>query len=62
MDYFKEIIPAQGSCLIIGDFNICHMKQPDYVVFTTLKSMGFNLMIQEATHCSGGHIDQVWVE
>ena len=37
------------------------MKQPGHAAFTTLKSIGFILMIQEATHYIGGHIDQVWV-
>ena len=56
----KDIIPSSGSCLIIGDFNICSMKSPEHEVFSTLKSLGFKQQICGATHFEGGHLDQSW--
>ena len=57
----REIIPADGCCLVIGDFNICAVEQPNHEVFTTLKSRGFHPLISEATHFEGGHLDQAWI-
>ena len=37
------------------------MGNPSHGVLTTLRSMGFILMISEATHTAGGHIDQAWL-
>ena len=54
-------VPLVGDCLIIGDFNICSMGDPNHGIFTTLRSMGFRLMTSEATHFAGGHIDQAWL-
>ena len=59
--HLKKIIPAIGTCLIIGDFNICSKKQPNHEVFRELQSMGFNCLVEEATHYNGGHIDQAWI-
>ena len=54
-------IPKSGQCLIIGDFNICSMSNPNHEVFTLLRLMGFNLLVTEATHFHGGKIDQAWL-
>ena len=37
------------------------MTDPNHEVFTTLRSKGFRPMTSEATHFSGGHIDQAWL-
>ena len=57
----SKIIPTEGPCLVIGDFNLCHKKSKNHEVFTALKSMGFNNCINEATHIAGGYIDQAWL-
>jgi hypothetical protein len=57
----KELIPAVGSCLIIGDFNICTSRSPSHEVFISLKALGFKLLVSEATHFDGGHLDQAWL-
>ena len=49
------------SCLVIGDMNICSKRRPNHIVFQTLESMGFKLLVTEATHINGGHIDQAWL-
>ena len=55
------LIPETKDCLIIGDFNICSNKYPDKDLFDALKSRGFILITNEATHLKGGHIDQAWL-
>ena len=57
----RQIILSYGTCLIIGDFNICSKKTSAHQVFLTLKSLGFNQIIHEATHFEGGHLDQAWL-
>ena len=49
------------SCLVIGDLNICSKRRSNHIVIQTLKSLGFQLLVTEATHISGGHIDQAWL-
>ena len=46
--------------LISGDFNICTLEDPDNKVTKTLKQKGFDLVIREATHKFGGHIDHAY--
>ena len=53
----SRVIPATGPCLVIGDFNICSKKTPNHQVFIILRSLGFNLLLHEATHFEGGHLD-----
>ena len=55
------LIPETKDCLIIGDFNICSNKHPDKFLSDSLKSRGFMLITNEATHLRGGHIDQAWL-
>ena len=56
-----RVIPANGPCLVIGDFNICSQKRSNHQVFNILRSLGFNLLLHEATHFEGGHLDQAWI-
>ena len=57
----KENIPSAKNCLVIGDFNICTRKFPNHEVFAILKSDGFKLLLDVATHFDGGHLDQAWL-
>jgi hypothetical protein len=57
----KATISFAGSCLVIGDFNVCSKLNPSHEIFATLRSLGFNLLINEATHLKGGHLDQAWL-
>ena len=62
IDVLKEtmIDPVQPT-LITGDFNICTMKKPRNLITKTLvERLGFVLLIKEATHIGGGHIDHVY--
>jgi hypothetical protein len=57
----RTIIPAVGPMIVTGDFNKCLAKSPEDEVFKTLRTMGFKPLITEATHFTGGHIDQAWL-
>ena len=59
LDQLMENIPETGDCLMIGDLNICSKKQQHYEIFKNLRTKEFKLLIKEATHMKGGHIDQV---
>ena len=54
------ILEDQQSVLITGDFNICTQKDKSNEITSNLIDNGFQLMIQEATHIMGGHIDHVY--
>ena len=60
-EQLKAIIPSEGTCLIIGDFNICSKLQSNHGIFKTLRSLNFVLLVDEATHLKGGHLDQAWL-
>ena len=57
----QDILPVQGDCLVIGDFNLCTREQPNHSVFKMLSDNGFKLQINQATHIDGGHLDQAWI-
>ena len=59
-EQLAEVIPPEGRCLVIGDFNICSRTNSNQEVFTNLVGRGFILMVSEATHLGGGRIDQAW--
>ena len=44
-DQLTEVIPPEGPCLVVGDFNICSRTNPNHEVFTNLIASGFNLMV-----------------
>ena len=58
--HLEVVVPDNGNCLVIGDFNLCSRKSSNHAVFTLLRSMGFKLLVAEATHFDGGHLNQAW--
>lgn len=61
LGHLRNIIPMTGSCLVIGDLNLCTQRKPNHKVFESLRLMHFKLLNFEATHLDGGHIDQAWL-
>ena len=59
-DQLAEVIPPEGPCLVVGDFNICSRTSPNHEALTNLIARGFKLLVSEATHLGGGRIDQAW--
>ena len=54
------MIKDNKPTLITGDFNVCTVKQPNNSITGKLLDLGFNQLVQEATHIRGGHIDHVY--
>ena len=62
-DTWKElesILEDDQTLLITGDFNICTQKDKSNEISSNPAKNGFQLMIQDATHIMGGHIDHVY--
>ena len=57
----SHVILAHGPYLKIGDFNICSQKTPNDQVILNLRSLGFILLLNEATHFEGGYPDKAWI-
>ena len=43
-----------------GDLNICTMTEPNNPITKALKELGFELLVDVATHIQGGHIDHLY--
>ena len=56
-----NVIPKFGSCLIIGDLNICSKASSKHFFLESLRQRGFKLLTNEATHWDGGALDQAWL-
>ena len=46
--------------LVSGDLNICTMDKPNNPVTKELRDLGFDLLVDVATHVQGGHIDHLY--
>ena len=59
---FKKMIDnsQDQAILISGDFNICNMSEPNNPVTKALKGLGFELLVDVATHIKGGHINHLY--
>ena len=57
----RMIDESQGKAILVsGDFNICTMAEPNNSVTKALKGLGFELLVDVATHIQGGHIDHLY--
>ena len=54
---------AKGSkpCIIVGDFNIDFLKNPNETIIKKILSNGFKQMVSDSTHVEGGLLDHVYV-
>ena len=60
INVLSSMLDDTKPTLISGDFNICTLDNPDNKVTKTLKQMDFDLVIREATHILGGHLDHAY--
>ena len=59
----KEPHDAANAYANFSDINICNAKEPKNRLTNLLIRMGFKLLIHEATHIQGGHIDHAyWID
>ena len=57
----RMIDESQGQAILIsGDLNICTMTQPNNPVTRALTDLGFQQLVDVATHIRGGHIDHLY--
>ena len=57
----RMIDNSQGQAILVsGDLNICTMAEPNNPVTKALKDLGFELLVDVATHIDGGHIDHLY--
>ena len=47
--------------LIIGDFNLCFLSEPDHQIFKFLNRYGFHQLVRHPTHIKGRMIDLVFL-
>ena len=59
-DAILERIKDDQPTLIMGDFNVCTVKQPNNSITRRLLDLGFSQLMTEATHIRGGHIDHIY--
>ena len=55
-----ELINEKKATIIIGDFNVCVRKNKNNVITQSLASLGFQQLVNEATHQEGNVIDHVY--
>ena len=55
-----ELLDSKKHTLILGDFNICFLKENNNKVFTTLRRLGFKQLVERPSHILGGLIDLVF--
>ena len=57
-----EAIVDKGKTTVLGgDLNLCIFAQPYNWVTRSLKEMGFEQIVTEATHIDGGVLDHVYI-
>ena len=59
-DAILERIRDDKPTLIMGDFNVCTVKQPNNSITRSLLDLDFTQLVSEATHIRGGHIDHIY--
>ena len=56
-----DVIDMERTTVIGGDINICALTHKNNYVTASLKEMGFQQIVANATHVSGGAIDHVYI-
>ena len=57
----KSMLSVGKVTVISGDFNICLADRKSNQISSTLQALGFEQLVNEATHIEGGHLDQVYI-
>ena len=56
----RQIINPEKTAIVCGDFNLCFKKRKNNKVIEALTEMGFQQLIEEASHLQGGHLDHIY--
>ena len=57
----EAAISTNHPTLVCGDLNMCFIDSKTSKSISFLRHIGFQQLVQEATHIDGGHIDHVYV-
>ena len=58
----KTITDKDKITVVLGDFNICYIREPRNVLTQSLVHSGFSLLTTKATHISDGIIDHCYIK
>ena len=53
----QKTIQTEKFTLILGDMNLCYMKNQKNILIEYLETLGFKQLVTESTHIEGGHLD-----
>ena len=56
----EDLLNKEKVTIIIGDFNICYLKDPSNKISRALESLHFRQLVNEPTHEEGGCIDHLY--
>ena len=56
----KGILHDDKNTIIVGDFNLCMIKEKNNAITKYLEEVGFTQYVTVASHLEGGHIDHVY--
>ena len=59
-DHVKEDIDCTRAVIVLGDFNIDLLKQPENIFSHSMEGLGFKQLVLQSTHISGSLIDHVY--
>ena len=57
---FDKLITQGKPCIILGDFNICSLKEQSNAIIGKLHHNGFNQVVRKATYDSGSCLDHCY--
>ena len=57
---FVSIFDKKTRTLLVGDLNICGLKERNHPILHRLETLGFKQKIQNPTHIEGRQIDHVF--
>ena len=57
----KTLFNKEKATIILGDFNVCYLKNPSNKISQELKKLKFKQLIREPTHEEGGCIDHLYL-
>jgi hypothetical protein len=59
--HLKSLLSVGKVTVISGDFNICLADRKMNQISSTLQTLGFKQLVNEATHIEGGHLDHIYI-
>ena len=61
LEDIKALYDGSKHTIIMGDFNICYIKDCSHDIYTTLRNLGFKQLVDNPTHIEGSLIDCVFI-